>query len=195
MCVMDQKTIEQELLRVVHSHEHGAIIMAELPEENYLDATSASVKTLLDDGFEGVYISFQRPFDNLKSIFLRKDIDINKLLVIDVASALAKQSKVLHDRCIHIDNKLDINELVRAIYISLPKLISIKKFVFIDSISTISLHKPLSETLRFSEFLIRTIKKTPLSGSTFLIFNVASGLSQKKFIRDIALRVEETIRE
>ena len=47
---------------------------------------------------------------------------------------------------------IDINELVRAIYTSMPRLTTKNKFVFIDSISTITLHKPLSETLRFSEF-------------------------------------------
>lgn len=191
---MEKKTIEQELLHVLHNHEKGTVVMAELPEETYLDATIASLKELLHDGFEGVYISFQRPFDNISRIFEQQGIDINKLLVIDVASALAKQTKTTHARCVHIANKIDINELVRAIYTSLPRLSSAKKFVYVDSISTISLHKPLSETLRFSEFLMRTMHKTSVSGSTFLIFNVAKGLSQKKFIRDIALRVGETIR-
>lgn len=188
------KEYTQELLQAIRRHENGSIIMTELPGDNYIQVAAASLKSLLDDGFEGVYISFQRPFTNLITTLKRHHVDVDRLIIVDVASALAKEHKVVHDRCVHISQSIDINELVKAIYTSLPRLGATKKFVFIDSISTISLHKPLSETLRFSEFLIRTIKKTPPSESTHLIFNVAQGLAHKKFIKDIALRVQETIR-
>jgi hypothetical protein len=67
-----------------------------------------------------------------------------------------------------------------------------KRFVFIDSLTTITLYKPLSETMRFSEFLVRTVRKDEAENIT-LIFNVAKDLAQKRFIRDVAFHVDQVI--
>jgi KaiC/GvpD/RAD55 family RecA-like ATPase len=105
---------------------------------------------------------------------------------------LNKGTQIEDPKCVHISEDIDIDDLVRAIYTSLPKLKGSKKFIFIDSLTTISLYKPLSETMRFSEFLIRTVKKAETESIT-LIFNVAKDLAQEKFIKDIALHVDEII--
>ena len=65
-----------------------------------------------------------------------------------------------------------------------------KKFIFIDSITTFALYKPISESLRFSEFLISQVKGKK---DIILILNVAKDLSQKKFIRDVVMRADKTI--
>lgn len=166
--------------------------MMEIPAESYFESNSASVKALTSKGFDGIYISFQRPFKNISSLFAEKGIDIDKLLFIDVASSLSRETQERDPRCVHISPDINIDELVRAIYTSLPKLKSKKRFIFIDSLTTISLYKPLSETMRFSEFLIRTVKKEAYNIS--LVFNVAKDLAQRKFIKDIALQVDEIIR-
>jgi len=170
----------------------GIVIMMELPTESYFHVNLTSIKYLTSKGFEGIYISFQRPFKNVSSLFSRQGIDMNKILFIDVASALSGEREEENPRCIHISQTIDIDELVRAIYTSLPRLKSRKRFIFIDSLTTITLYKPLSEIMRFSEFLIRTVKKSEKE-NTILIFNVVKDLAQKKFIRDIALRVDEVI--
>lgn len=165
-------------------------VMMELPAERYFEEATKSVKSLLDSGFEGVYISFQRPFKNISSMFEQNGIDVNKLIVIDVAAALAEADQEKNSRCVHVSPEINIDELVKAIYTSLQKLKSERKFIFIDSLTTISLYKPLSETLRFSEFLMRTTKTEK---NTILIFNVAKDLSQKRFIKDIAIQVDQVV--
>lgn len=179
------------IVNAIKKRKGGTVIMMEIPVESYLESNSASVKLLTRKGFDGIYISFQRPFRNISSLFTEQGIDINKLLFIDVASSLSREMQEEDPRCVHISPDIDIDELVRAIYTSLPKLKSKKRFIFIDSLTTITLYKPLSETMRFSEFLIRTVKKEAQDVS--LIFNVAKDLSQRKFIKDIALRVDEII--
>lgn len=185
------KTIHEAMLDIIRTETKGTIIMAELPTENYFEASSSCVKALIDHAYGGVYISFQRPFPHIKESLQEKGINTDKLLFIDVATAFAK-GKITNDpQCTHISQAIDVNELVRAIYLALEQLEQKEKFIFIDSISTITLFKPLSETLRFSEFLIRTTKK--YKDPVHLIFNVAKELSQKKFIKDIALRVNKII--
>ena len=189
---MINETQKKLLETAIKKHERGAVIMMELPADAYFDKNITSIKILTELDFDGIYISFQRPFKNLFSLFEKQGIDINKLLFIDIATALGEHEQEKHTRCVHISPNIDIDELVRAIYTSLPKLKGKKKFIFIDSLTTITLYKPLSETMRFSEFLVRSVKKHEVE-NVILVFNVAKDLAQKKFIKDIALRVDEVI--
>lgn len=93
------------------------------------------------------------------SLLKQKGINVNKLLFIDVATAFGGEAQEKNPRCAHISPAIDIDELVRAIYTSISNLKGSDRFVFIDSLTTITLYKPLSEVMRFSEFLVRTVKK------------------------------------
>ena len=166
--------------------------MIELPVESYFEANIASIKLLTSNGFDGVYISSHRPFKNIYSLLKQNGININKLLFIDVATAFGGEMQEKNPRCIHISPAIDIDELIRAIHTSVSKLKGEKRFVFIDSLTTITHYKPLSEVVRFSEFLVRTIKKHEVEDVVFIL-NVAKDLAHKKFIRDIAIRVDEVI--
>ncbi len=190
----DKEAIIEPLVRTMNDHPAGAVVMLELPTEAYFDANLATVEGLLKLGFEGVYVSVNRPFPNLVELFGQRGIDLNKLLFIDIATLLADTERTDDPRCIHVSPEIDIDELVRAIYTSLERLSGPKRFVFIDSLTTITLYKPLSETLRFSEFLLRTIRKHHDIQNISLVVNVAADLAQKRFIQDVALKVDEVIK-
>ncbi len=165
-------------------------IMLELPEESYFEQNYRTIKELQKQGYQGVYVSFHRPFGSISSLLKNQGIDLKKIIFIDVAAALTKESQDKNERCIHISKDIDVDELVKAIYTSLDKIKG-KKFIFIDSLTTLTLYKPLSETLRFSEFLMRTVENEK---DVKLIFNVAKNLAQKKFIQDVALKIDSVIK-
>ncbi|MFO8078025.1 MAG: hypothetical protein R6U21_05235 [Thermoplasmatota archaeon] len=168
----------------------GSVVMLEHPAEYYFAANLEMIQQLIEQGYKGVYISFQRPFANVKTLLSQSNIDIDQLTFIDAASALTGEQQTTDDHLITLDEHIAIDDLVRAVYTSLERLTGEKKFIFIDSLTTITLYKPLSETMRFSEFLVSTVKKEE---NITLFFNVAKDLSQKKFIKDIAFRVDQVI--
>lgn len=189
-----QNTSQEPMEGIVLSKiQKGAIIMMEHSVDSYFHTNAAIIKQLIDDGFQGIYISFQRPFDNVVHEFESLGINIENVRVIDAASAFSGEKQSTHPYCINISDELKIDDLVRSMYTVLSEFTSEKQFVFIDSLTTITLYKPLSETMRFSEFLVRTIRKNDGKKLT-LIFNVASDLSQKKFIQDIAFRVDHVVK-
>ena len=173
--------------------QKGAIIMMEHSADSYFHTNAAIIKQLVDDGYQGIYVSFQRPFNNVVHEFESIGINIDNLRVIDAASAFTDEKQSNHPYCVSISKELKIDDLVRSMYTVLSAFESEKQFVFIDSLTTITLYKPLSETMRFSEFLVRTIRKKD-GKQLKLIFNVASDLSQKKFIQDIAFRVDHVVK-
>lgn len=128
----------------------------------------------------------------MQSLLKQQKINTKKFFIVDVATAFVQEEHDRHERCVHISPAIDIDELVRAIYTFLDRIKSKKKFIFIDSLTTIALYKPLSEVLRFSEFLTRIVRNHKVEG-VMLIFNVAKDLAQKRFIKDIALNVDEVI--
>jgi uncharacterized protein YerC len=167
------------------------IVMREVPEDRYLEANSASIKELVANGYSGVYLSFQRPFTNLATHFKKKGIPLGKLAFIDGISSRAEMP-VPDAGCIMLPPDPDIDEIINAIVTSLHHLESDTCFVFVDSLTTITLYKPLSEVLRFAEFLTHTVKTSP-GKSVLLIFNVGKAQAQKRFIRDVAMRVDEIL--
>lgn len=168
-----------------------AVIMLELPTDAYFGINAKNIKTLVQNGFEGVYISSQRPFKNLSILFKEKGIDSNKLWVIDAISACEGVMEK-NQKCISISKTMNVDETVRAIYTILSKLKGKKIFIFIDSLTTMALYMKLSEIMRFCEFLMKTVAKQK-EKRIVLVFNVAKELAQKKFIQDIALHVDEII--
>ena len=164
--------------------EKESIILIESPVENYLQANISSIKSMLDNGFGGIYLSFQRPFNNIYNIFKEEGIKLENLFIVDFATAFSNSDKVLNPRCVNINPGVSVEDMVNTICSSLQELSSNKRFVFIDSLSTLSLHEDYSETLRFSECLINTIKRKNINDVTF-IFNTAQDLVSERYIRNL----------
>ena len=184
---------KKALEKTIQTDKQRTIIMIEHPIKSYFEMNSSTVKLLTSKGFQGVYISFQRPYKNVTSLFKRDEIDIDKLLFIDAATVLSGEPQDENIHCTPLlSPSIELDELVKAIYTSLQKLDSKNKFIFIDSLTTITLYKPLSQIMKFSEFLVYTVQKVK-DENIILIFNVAKDLAQKKFIRDVAFRVDQVI--
>lgn len=176
------------LVRHIDESNTDKVVLIELPTDTYFEAMSHLVKLFVKNGFEGVYISFQRPFNNVVDMLKRQGVDTGKLLFIDVASIVSGDKLNTDPRCVHIPEDLDIDSLVRAVYTSLPKLGSKKRFIFMDSLATMFLYHPLSEIMRFSEFLSRIAKES--EAQDVMLFNVPEDFVREQFIKDIAFSAD-----
>jgi len=182
------KQFESTLVEILKGKK-GTSLTLELDADSYLETNIKTIKLLEKNSMSGVYVSIQRPGGNISSLLKDRGVDLKKIIFVDVATAAAKEIPVPSQCCVHISPELDIDELCRAIYTSLEKLKG-KRFIFIDSLTTLALYKPISETLRFSDFLMNLVKGNK---DLIVIFNVAKDLAQKKFIRDVIAHADKTI--
>jgi hypothetical protein len=113
-------------------------------------------------------------------------------MVIDGASSFSGQIYYDDPRCICIPPDMEIEKMVQTIYSSLIKLKGDKKFVFVDSLTTMALYEPMAEASKLPEFLVETIKAKGFENVAF-IFNVAEELTQKSYVEDIAIYADEFI--
>ena len=180
------------LNQFVKDHEDGSFVLLESPAESYFDANIQSVDYLLNEGFEGVYVSFQRPFDNVANTFIKQGIDLNKILIIDCATALISEKKKKDPRCVNIRSDIEIDELVEVIHRSLQELEGCKKFVFVDSLSTIALYKSFSEVLKLPKSLLETLKDSN-NQNVSLFFNIAAELSKDALVESMSSYSNEFI--
>ena len=96
---MDQlKSAFNEVLKT----KEGKSILLELDVESYLEANNKTIKILQKKGLRGVYINIQRPFKNISSLLKKQGMDLNKLIFIDVASAVSKETQENNKGCVHI---------------------------------------------------------------------------------------------
>ncbi|OYT55197.1 MAG: hypothetical protein B6U72_00150 [Candidatus Altiarchaeales archaeon ex4484_2] len=171
--------------------EENYVAILQVPEEKYLQVNLETIKTLVEEfGYSGLYITIQRPHTNLMKLFRKQGINADKVCFIDAASSAAEETGEETENCTYVPKELNINDLTRATYRMLPDIKGEKKFLFLDSITTLMLYQPLSETLRFAEFLTRTLRKTDLSA---IIMNVGSEFSKENFIKDIVFQCDEII--
>jgi len=189
---IERKKINHGIKQKLKSSEEGSIVIIQTPSDNYLETNISSVKTMVDNGYEGIYLSFQRPFKNISSIFEKNHIDLEKIFVVDCASVFSNSNPEINQHNVNIDSNVKIDNIVEKICKSIDYLKGDKKFVFIDSLSTLALHKSFTETLRFSEFMINKVKKNKSDNVTF-IFNVAKELGKKRFIQNIDVYADQHI--
>jgi KaiC/GvpD/RAD55 family RecA-like ATPase len=178
-----------ERLRIL---EKDSVVIVETPAENYLEANISSIKTMLDNGYKGVYLSFQRPFKNIYNLFEKENINLNSLFIVDCATAFSRSDQEINPRCVNINPDVKVDEMVNIICDSLQNLDEGKRFVFIDSLSTLGLHESFSETLRFPELLINTMKKKNIEDVTF-VFNIAKHLTGKRYVENLNVYANEYI--
>jgi len=189
---IDRKKLDLIIKERLKTYNQGSIVVIQTPAENYLETNISSVKSMVDNGYEGIYLSFQRPFKNISSIFEKNEIDLEKIFVVDCASVFSDLNHELNLHNVNVDSSFDIDNIVEKICKSLGFLKSNKKFVFVDSLSTLALHKSYTETLRFSELMINKVRRNKSDDVTF-IFNVAKELDKKRYLQGINVYADEHI--
>jgi len=189
---LNRKKFNHILDEKLKPQNKGAVIVIETPVENYIDANISSVKSMIDNGFEGIYLSFQRPFKNISVLFEQNGIDIERLFIFDCASVFSECDQDCNPRCIKLGSSFKLEDMVEKICCNIQKLNSDKRFIFVDSLSTLAIHESFSETLKFSEFLINSVRKKESDNITF-VFNVAKELGTKRYNENINFYADEHI--
>tara|TARA_Y100000034_G_scaffold133715_1_gene200037 strand:+ start:3866 stop:4426 length:561 start_codon:yes stop_codon:yes gene_type:complete len=168
----------------------SGVFLLEVPEENFFSVNVDTIKTLMTQGSSGLYLSLNRPYQNLVKMLKDAGVATNKLSFIDAASSQGSVSPKKSAKCVFISQDLDIDELTKAIYQMLAKMKGTQKFLFIDSFITLTLYQPLSESLRFAEFLSHIAKK---GDAARIVINVPLGLAHSKVVKNVVLHVNKVV--
>ena len=157
----------QKLAEDLNKISDGGIILLETSADKSFETSLASVKHLLKNNDNGIIISANRPYNNLMSVYKKNNIDTSKIFVLDLISKSqnaeidAKNVKYLENVSALTNISLAINECI--------KILNGKKFIFIDSITTMLLH---NEPYIFARFIHSVLTRMRVNGIEGLLVSL-----------------------
>jgi KaiC/GvpD/RAD55 family RecA-like ATPase len=170
---------------------HGWVALLQLPIENAMDVNVESIKVLQELGYEGVYIALSKDYVELTKIFREHRIDMGKLAFVDGVSQMYGIGAVDAPNVKYISGPISLDGIVTAITDIIPVMKSEKKFVFLDSITTVLLYNSLERTLKFSEFLTVSLKRLEVAG---VVTSVSKGFANDNLIKELTKMSNEVIK-
>lgn len=187
--LMIGSTNVSELLKQKYTRlASGWITLLQIPIEYSMDVNVESIKSLQSLGYEGIYITLSKPAIELEAIFRENGIEVSKIYFVDGITQMYGSKQI--ERVEYVLGPLAIDAISSSVYKLIPKIKSKKRFVFLDSITTVLLYNSLPRTLQFSNFLTETLKKKKLVG---IVVSVSRGLANTKLIAQLEKLSDEVI--
>jgi KaiC/GvpD/RAD55 family RecA-like ATPase len=170
---------------------HGWMTLLQVPVERTMDMNIEALKTLQDLGYEGIYITLSKDYVELSKIFREKNIDMGKIAFVDGVSQMYGIGAVDAPNVKYISGPISLDGIVAAITDIIPVMKSQKKFVFLDSITTVLLYNSLERTLKFSEFLTSSLKRLEVAG---VMVSVSKGFANDSLLKELTKMSNEVIK-
>ncbi len=168
----------------------GWITLLQIPVEKSLDVNVEAIKVLQSLGYEGIYITLSKDYIELSKVFKERGIDMGKLAFIDGISQMYGIGKVEAPNVTYVDGPLSIDVISESVTKIVPTMKSAKKFVSLDSITTVLLYNSLERTLQFSNFLTESLKKLQVVG---IVVSVSKGFANENLIKELTKVSNEVI--
>lgn len=168
----------------------GWLTLLQIPAEVSLNVNVEAIKSLQKLGYEGVYVSLSKDYMELSKILREKGVDVDRLLFIDGISQLYGIARIDSPNVVYVDGPLSIDKIAENVNTFVLKMKSDKKFVFLDSITTILLYNSLERTLQFSNFLMESLKKLQVVG---VVVSISKGFANDSLVAEIAKVSNEVI--
>jgi len=135
------------------------IILVETTAENAFEVTLAAVKALTKKNDHGIIISANRPYMNLISNYERNNINTSKVHILDLISKNQNADSPA-ENVMFLENASSLTDISLSVNNYIKKLNG-KKFIFIDSITTMLMH---NEPYVFARFIHSVLTRMRING-------------------------------
>ncbi len=182
-------TINSSLLEKINSaiNSGAEIILVKVDAKSYVKVSLEILKFF--SGFaEGIYVTLNKPYFSLKRMLAKEGIDLNKLYFIDSITMQVGGEVIDEDRCFYLSSP-DPVQLQVTIERAMDLITSNNRFIYIDSLSTISLYKSFETLIKFLRHITGKIR---LKGFVGTIFTLEKEMDET-YYSQITLMCDEVI--
>jgi KaiC/GvpD/RAD55 family RecA-like ATPase len=169
----------------------GWVGLLQIPVEKSMEVNIEAIKILQELGYEGVYVTLSKDYMDLSKIFRKKGIDMGRLAFVDGVSQMYGIGAVDSPNVHYVSGPISLDGIVTAITDIIPVMKSKKRFVFLDSITTVLLYNSLERTIKFSEFLTRSLKRLEVAG---VMVSVSKGFANDNLLKELTKMSNEVIK-
>lgn len=106
-------------------------------------------KYLIEKGFSGIYVTLNNPVDTLIKSFSKEKVDLKKLFFVDGATMPTGESFQKQKNTVYVNSLKNLIELKIAIQETVEKIGNSKKFIIIDSITTLLIYNKENTVEKF----------------------------------------------
>ncbi|MFH1779532.1 MAG: hypothetical protein ABH803_00100 [Candidatus Micrarchaeota archaeon] len=143
----------------------GEIVLVLISPQKYVETNLELLKYLQKMRMRGVYITINKPHSVLCNLFKKNKVDCSSIFFIDCVSELIHSDTSRSKNVVFVSPKnltgisIAISELIKSI--------EGRKYVFIDSLSTLLIYNSLGSLNKFSHFLTNRFRSNGVT-SVFL---------------------------
>lgn len=143
------------------------IILVKVDAKSYVKVSLEIVK-FFSSFADGVYVTLNKPYFSLKRMLTKEGIDLNKIYFIDSITMQVGGEVLDEDKCFYLSSP-DPVQLQVTIERAMDLITSNNRFIYIDSLSTISLYKSFETLIKFLRHITGKIRLRGFVGTIFTL--------------------------
>ncbi len=189
---MSTEVVEKVVERIKEALDKGAeILLIKVSAKNYV-RVSIEILKYLSNIAQGIVVTLNKPYFSLKKMLEKEGVKIENIYFIDCITRQFGGEEVDTDRCFYL-NSPDPTQLQVAIDRMMDLITADNRFIYLDSLSTISLYKSYESLIKFIRLLTGKIRVRGFIGTMFTLEKeVDEGyFSQLALMCDEIIEVEE----
>ena len=168
--MVDTRLLEKNLKKVPEDY----IVLVETSAENAFEVMLAAVKALTEKNDHGIIISANRPYTNLINNYQRSKINTSKIHILDLISK-NQNADIPADNVMFMENASSLTDIALSVNNHI-KTLNGKKFIFIDSITTMLIH---NEPYVFARFIHSILTRMRINGIGGLLISLTDKTSRE----------------
>jgi len=159
---------------VVESVEKSDVTIVLVNRDNFRDVADELTATLVSNGYEGMYFTVDRTFEEIRECISYRDADTEKLLFLDLVGK-QRGLEVDDDRVTLIESPTAFNDIMISFDKFLERLEREKTFVLLDSFTAYMLHGQLKE---IGNFVKRLTDHARENGTKFVVLALKQQINE-----------------
>jgi len=156
---------KNSLIKELELLEKDQVIVIVIGAKEYLRTNLKILSYLVGKkGHECVYLSMNRPYENLVKLFEKNDIDQKKFFFIDTISKTIGGKTPQKNNVLYIDSPHGLTNISIALSKALESLKAKERFLFFDSISTMLIYNKAGTVTKFAHFIAGRTRAMNIKG-------------------------------
>jgi hypothetical protein len=144
----------RELEKELENLPENFILGVVMPSDNYEDVNMHLLSHLINrKKASGSYVSISKPYNHIVDLLKSKDINTDNIHFIDCISKGLGGKICVGDKCVFVDSPSHLTDLSVALHEFFTSSGDKNRFVYIDSLSTLSIHNNLDSVLKFVHYV------------------------------------------
>ncbi|MCJ7479394.1 MAG: hypothetical protein MUP63_04425 [Candidatus Nanohaloarchaeota archaeon QJJ-7] len=145
--------------------EEGKIGLLIVESDEYVNTNMEVLKFLTEEKEAfGVYITINKPYGTIRNVLEEHSVETDKMFFVDAVSQEVGEDTVEDDHVVFLDSPKDLTGLSIVVSEAVDSMPDGEKFVFLDSLTTLTVYNEMDTVSQFAHFLTGKMRKWNVSG-------------------------------